>query len=322
MRRIERLINLIAALLDTDRPLTAEEIRERIAGYDQSTADAFKRAFERDKEHLRAMGIPLETVFSGRDPLADQPAAYIIPKERYYLPELDLEPDELAALRLAGDVILGAGDLAEQGLLKLSVDEGGSPESGPRVPWGADVAAEQPLLGSLYGALVERDAVRFTYAPASGDAAERTVESYALIHRKGHWYLVGRDIDRAAPRVFKLSRFGSSIARTGIAYDIPEGFDAGAQLTGEAFEIGAQDGGFRATVRVSSRMRWWVEQNMAAAASRAAPDGAIELDLPVANLDALISWALGFGPEVVILRPQEARAAMLQRLAVWTGGTR
>ena len=60
MRRIERLINLIAALLDSDRPMTAEDIRARIAGYDQENYDAFRRAFERDKDALRAMGIPLE----------------------------------------------------------------------------------------------------------------------------------------------------------------------------------------------------------------------------------------------------------------------
>ncbi len=60
MRRIERLINLIAALLETSRPMSAEDIRRNIAGYDQPSHDAFRRAFERDKGSLRAMGIPLD----------------------------------------------------------------------------------------------------------------------------------------------------------------------------------------------------------------------------------------------------------------------
>jgi proteasome accessory factor B len=79
MRRIERLINLIAALLDTRHPMTAEEIRSRIAGYDQGSHDAFRRAFERDKDSLRHMGIPLELVPT--DPFSEVPDGYIIPKD-------------------------------------------------------------------------------------------------------------------------------------------------------------------------------------------------------------------------------------------------
>src|SRR5688572_29113300 len=89
MRRIERLINLIAALLETSRPMTAEEVRRDIAGYDQANFDSFRRAFERDKESLRAMGIPLETRPVSPDAFSDHVEGYIIPKERYYLPELD-----------------------------------------------------------------------------------------------------------------------------------------------------------------------------------------------------------------------------------------
>src|SRR5918992_1189633 len=106
VRRIERLINLIAALLESRRPLTAEEIRAEIAGYDQETHEAFRRAFERDKEALRAMGVPLEV--RPTDPFSDQADGYFIDKSSYYLPELDLAPDELAALRLAADSVLGA----------------------------------------------------------------------------------------------------------------------------------------------------------------------------------------------------------------------
>src|ERR671919_1957396 len=76
MRRIERLINLIAALLEARHPMTAEDIRQSIAGYEQSSREAFRRSFERDKEALRAMGIPLELT---PDP-ATGTDAYHIPK--------------------------------------------------------------------------------------------------------------------------------------------------------------------------------------------------------------------------------------------------
>src|SRR3712207_319748 len=129
MRRIERLINLIAALLETSQPMTADEIRREIAGYDSESLDAFRRAFERDKADLRAMGIPIE--MRPVDSLSDV-EGYVIPKSLYYLPQLDLEPDELAALRLAAESILGGGDVAESGLMKLSVDAATESWSGPR----------------------------------------------------------------------------------------------------------------------------------------------------------------------------------------------
>src|SRR5688572_25565964 len=172
MRRIERLINLIAALLETRRPLTAEEIRERIAGYDQSSHEAFRRAFERDKEALRSMGIPLET--RALSAFGDDPDGYIIPKDKYYLPELDLEPDELAALRLAAAALVGVGREAESGLLKLSVDAAAESLPSPRVTWGADLNAEQPLLGPLYSAVSERAPITFGYRTSGGDDSTRT----------------------------------------------------------------------------------------------------------------------------------------------------
>src|SRR5918999_6199852 len=174
MQRIERLLNLIAALLDSARPMTAEEIRQRIAGYDQPNHEAFRRAFERDKEALRNMGIPLEVVPT--DPFADQADGYIIPKDKYYLPDIDLEPDELAALRIAAQAVLGAQEQAGTGLLKLLVaDEGGGVGPG-RVSWGADLAAEQPALGPIYSALLERAPISFEYTTANGPTTTRNVE--------------------------------------------------------------------------------------------------------------------------------------------------
>src|ERR671916_3228940 len=122
MRRIERLVNLIAALLETLRPLTAEDIRHQVAGYGGTSLEAFRRSFERDKETLRDMGVPLEIVPT--DAFSEQADGYIIPKDKYYLPELDLEPEELAALKLAADAVMSGGDQAGAGLMKLSIDVG------------------------------------------------------------------------------------------------------------------------------------------------------------------------------------------------------
>lgn len=313
MRRIERLINLIAALLDARRPMTAEEIHERIAGYDEGSYALFRRTFERDKEALRAMGIPLEVVAT--DPFVDQADGYVIPKSRYYLPQLDLEPDELAALRLASQALLGADEEAQSGLLKLTVDAPGGLWESPRVVWGADIAAEQPLLERFYEAVTERRPVRFDYLPAGADEAYwRTVEPYGLVHRRGHWYVIGRDDSRADVRSFKLSRIVSEVTLLDGTYDIPESFDAASHLGEEAWAIGP-DEPVTAVVRFDASIRWWAEQNMPEASAREGPDGALDVELPVANLDALVSWAIGFGEAVEIRSPPEARTRLLAHLA-------
>jgi predicted DNA-binding transcriptional regulator YafY len=311
MRRIERLINLIIALLEARRPMTATDIRAQIAGYDdQPTFDAFRRAFERDKEALRAMGVPL--VVQKIDPLDEHSDGYLIPKERYYLPQLDLEPDELAALRIATEAVLGPGGEARSGWLKLSVDAAVTPETGPRVVWSDDLDADRPILGPLYEAQLERHPVRFGYRAASGEESVRTVEPHGLVNRRGHWYLVGRDVDRAAERSFRLSRVQGEMEVLEGTFDIPVGFEAVSHLPPDAWAIGEEP--VEAVVRFDHSMRWWIEQNMHDLRSGEAPEGALDVTLTVANLDALVSWVLGFGAAVEIVAPDEARRRMLRRL--------
>ena len=311
MRRIERLINLIAALLETSTPMTADEIRQRIAGYDSGSVDAFRRSFERDKADLRAMGIPIE--LKSIDPLSDI-EGYVIPKSLYYLPQLDLEPDELAALRLAAQSVLGGGEIAETGLMKLSVDTAAESWSRPRVVWGADLAAEQPALAVLYPALLERRSVAFGYRSAADpEPRERQVDAYGLVHRRGNWYVVGRDRSKDEVRVFKVARISGDPRVLEDRYEVPEGFRAEEHVAGEAWELG--DAPATATVRFGPEVRWWAEQNHPDAPRRERPGGDVDVELQVSNVDALVSWAIGLGPGVEILEPPSARAAVLRHLA-------
>lgn len=318
MRRIERLINLIAALLDARGPLTADDIKRTIAGYDQPNHEAFRRAFERDKEALRAMGVPLEVVPT--DPFSDHADGYVISPARYYLPQLDLEPDELAALRMAAEAVLGGKEEAAAGLLKLTIDEGITPWDGPRVVWGADLAAEQPLLAPLYAAVLERRPVGFDYRRAGDDRARhRKVEPYAIVHRRGNWYLVGRDKARDDLRSFRVSRIEGAIEEPAGSYSIPAAFDPSAHVSGEAWEIGP-DSPETATVRFDADLGWWPAQNMPAAAQRPGPGGAVDVEVPVANLDALVSWVIGFAGRAEVAAPEEGRARMRAHLAAWSPG--
>src|SRR5258708_5932277 len=99
-RKTERLLSLVVCLLSARRYLTAAQIRGAVPGYPDSF-DAFKRMFERDKDELRELGIPLET---GVSATADEEPGYRIPRQAYVLPEIRLEPDEAAVLGLAARV--------------------------------------------------------------------------------------------------------------------------------------------------------------------------------------------------------------------------
>ena len=309
--RIERLINLIAALLETDHPMTAEEIRTRIAGYDRDNHEAFRRIFERDKADLKAMGIPLET--RQLDVFGDAPPGYIIPKSRYYLPALELEPDELAALRIAAGAVLGVEEEAGSGVLKLSLGAIDESAGGARLSWNADVAASQPLLGPLYSAVVERTPVTFSYQAAGREGpSERLVEPYALLHRRGHWYVVGRDDRRGETRTFKVARIIGDVKRVEGNYEIPADFDARSHLI-DPSSVG-ESAHVVATIRFDASLRWWPEQNLPGATLREGPEGSVDVDMPSATVDSIVAFALWWGPKVEIIEPPEARDLIVERM--------
>ena len=61
--RTERLLNLLFALMSSARPVPKHVLRDAIDAYRESPSDeAFERMFERDKDELRGMGVPVETV--------------------------------------------------------------------------------------------------------------------------------------------------------------------------------------------------------------------------------------------------------------------
>ena len=57
-RKTERLFNLLIMLLVQRRYVAKDKIREIL--YPDSSQDAFDKMFERDKEELRSLGVPIE----------------------------------------------------------------------------------------------------------------------------------------------------------------------------------------------------------------------------------------------------------------------
>ena len=89
--KTERLLNLVIALLSTRRALPRAVVRERVAAYrDAPNEETFERMFERDKEELRALGIPVLT--EDLDAYFSDEPAYRIDRGEYALPDLQVTP--------------------------------------------------------------------------------------------------------------------------------------------------------------------------------------------------------------------------------------
>ncbi len=309
MHPVERLLNLTALLLESPRPLTFAQIRQRIPAYGQRELTAAKRMFERDKDLLRDSGIPIE--LGPTDPFEIE-EGYRIAKERYYLPELDFTPEEMSALLIAAQTPATEGE-AEQAALKLQAASGsvlGEPGAGP-VAAGPDLAG--PRLLKVAEAVLGRRSIRFSYRPVSGEPGKRHVDPWALVWRSGHWYVVGLDRGRREPRSFRLSRMASEISEASDGSAPPEGFDAREQVKAGPWGIGEPAG--QARVALSPDVSWWAVRGITdARAERTREDGWVEVTVPGGAVDSLVSWTLSFGPDAVALEPKELRDEVIARL--------
>jgi proteasome accessory factor B len=306
MHPLERLLNLVALLLETNRPLTFEEIRTTLHAYAQADKASAKRQFERDKDTLRQVGIPVETVPTDAWEVEE---GYRIPRERYELPDVSFEPQEVAALFVAahgegGEVAQAFRKLAlgaERGLL-ASLEES-LPASG--------VDASGPRLAEVADAVSRRRQVTFRYRPVTGQEGRRHVDAWALLFRSGAWYLVGRDRDRGEPRSFRLSRIASDLRDAGGGDPPPEGFRAAEHLTAGPWGLGEPQA--EARVVFSPKVSWWATAGLPNARTlRTRSDGWTEAEVPVG--EGFVSWILSFGADAEVLAPPHLRGEVADAL--------
>ena len=304
MDKLERLLNLISALLETSRPLTAEEVRERVPGYPANKA-SFRRAFERDKDDLREMGVPLvyEPV-PGIDPPTE---GYRIDRSRYYLRDPGFEPDEVAALHLAVSAVRLDGVESAEGLWKLGgVVEAEGQEPAVDGAW-ASLPAD-PNLPALYRACAERRTVEFRYHDE-----DRTVDPHRIGYQRGRWYLTAWDHDRDDDRNFRMDRIDGpvTVGPAGGFAGRPAGV---AGMPGAPWQLGDGD-------EITAQLL--VDADHAAFAARqlgrstpveSAPDGSAVFAVAVTNWPAFRSFVLTFLEHAEIIGPPELRARMTQWL--------
>lgn len=299
---IERILNLLAFLLTAGRPVTADEIRTTVAGYDQSTDDAFHRMFERDKDLLRRLGIPLELAPTDGWQVEH---GYVVDPAAYALPDPGLTDEERAALWLAAEVVrVGGVAAAPEALLKL----GGAPVAASGEPLAASLSEGSEDLGDAFLAIAERRYLKLTYRERP-----RRVAPFGLVHRRGHWYLVGDD--EGVVKVFRMDRASSvSVAGVAGAFDRPAGFRASEYIPETPWEAGGEEE--TATVRVDAEMAWWARRQIGTRGTvTEEPDGGISAELPVANPEAFIGWLLSFDDKAELVGPADLRKRLIDRVA-------
>jgi proteasome accessory factor B len=318
-------MNLVIALLSTRSFITAERIRETVSGYAESPSDeAFSRMFERDKNELRDLGIPLET---GRVSSLDPTEGYKINREAYALPPVELTADEAAAVAMATQlwespemVTVTQGALLKLRAAGVDVD---APDSAIAITTTASLPGlrgSEDVLGILLAAIDAGQAVQFKHrASRSESPTDRTVEPWGVVTDSGRWYLVGHDRTRDATRTFRLSRIDAEVKATGPkgAVRRPDGVDL-RDIVHRA--VADQPPSAQAKVWVAeSRGTALRRQGTALAPLTLAGRSGDEIALDIGRQDSLAREIAGYGADAVVLEPQSLRDDVLERLRAQAG---
>jgi predicted DNA-binding transcriptional regulator YafY len=266
--------------------------------------------FERDKEELRELGIPIET--GSFDPFGDEEPGYRIRRHEFELPEINLEPDEAAVIGLAARVWQHA-SLAEatsRAVLKLRA-AGVETDTSALAAIEPRLAVEEPAFWPMWEAVRDRTPVTFSYRKnPTGHAMQRTVEPWSVLSWHGRWYVVGHDLARNGPRLFRMSRIVGDVKPAGKpgSYDVPP--PEQVREAASALTPARQTASARIRVRQGSgnglRRR--------ATGVRVGSNGWDELSVPYSDGGVLAEELAGYGADVIAVEPEDVRKRVVERL--------
>jgi proteasome accessory factor C len=316
--KLIRQLSLVAFLMAERRPLTARDIKSNVEGYQEMSDEAFARRFYSDRAELVALGVPLD---SQRDEFTGE-ELYTLRSERYFLPELELDDEELAALQTCFFLLEGRFAYAEP--LRLALQNlalGRSAGALAASPTGTAVRVEvrdpdyspelQGRLGKLEGAISKQRTVRFRYWSIYRDEEEeRTLNPYALLPENGSWYVIGHDLERDDIRTFRVSRIRSDIrfaTRRERDFRLPAEFSIEEYRGRTEWQFGEIVG--EAQLEVAPDTAWWVER--AFAGDRNTVDGDV-FTTEYASTTLLARWILRQDGRAVPLQPSELRRLVVE----------
>ena len=218
----DRLFHLILALMATRSGLTKEHILSTVRGYREDTEagmarESLERRFERDKDALRELGIPLEASIPPEDDGNNKNTLYRIPKGDYDLPDgVEFTGRDVALLNLAA-TLWREGTLSKEAYIAtrklqsfgVTIDE-------PLLGFAPLISTRDPALTTLQEALERQVQVVFEYVkPGESKATLRQVSPLALVNHEGRWHLYSHETSSDQAKTFLLRRIVSSVTVLG-----------------------------------------------------------------------------------------------------------
>ena len=308
----ERLVNLVVALMATEQGLTKDTILSSVSGYREQAAagaskDALEKMFERDKDNLRGLGVPIETIGDHADPDDLREARYRVPMAEYALPvDIDFTAAEIALLNLAGSVWSESSMSAQarSGLRKIralgnTVDE-------RIIGYAPRISVRDHAFAPLQRAIEQARTVTFPYLKPGEDAPRlRRVRPLALVEYEARWHVLGKDTTADAERTFLLSRITDAVVVTREAFDPALRVGAGERALQGLRELALSQTalvevhpGTEAALRLGRR-------------ASPAPQG---LRVPYVDAHILADELASYGPEVRVVEPAHLRDLVIDRL--------
>src|SRR5512144_669435 len=313
--KLIRQLSLVAFLMAERRLLTARDVKSNVEGYSEMSDEAFARRFYSDRAELTALGVPLQ---SQRDEFTGE-ELYTLRSENYFLPQLELEDEELAALQTALYLLEGKFAYAEPlrlALQNLALGRPGFDVAPTEAARSVEVldpeysGEMQGRLGKLEAAISKQRTVKFPYWSISRDEErERTVNPYALFADAGAWYVVGEDLDAGDERTFRVSRIRGDIrfaTRRERDFRLPPEFDVDRYRGRPPWQIGDAVG--EAHIEVAGDTAWWVERTFGTRVD----DGVFTTEY--SSLPLLASWLLRQDGRAVPQAPDELRREVARGL--------
>lgn len=309
----ERLFSLVLALLATEAGLTKNEILSTVQGYRQRYSASgdnanLERQFERDKDDIRELGVPLETLDSPGQAGNNQNLRYRIPRGDYELPsDISFSPEETTLLNLAAMVWREGSISGESRRAILKLRSLGVVTDEPVIGYAPRLRVRDVAFEPLTAALDKHVVVRFGYLkPGEQEARVRTVAPIALIQREGRWMLHAEDQDAGGTRNFLLRRIVTPVTTTNSKYSaFPESATEAAKTeldhiweTRTAVVVVEPDSD--AATRLSKRPSTTTDGN--------------SLTLHYSDIDLFADELAGYGPEALVESPSELREAVRSRL--------
>lgn len=308
----ERLTNLVVALMATEIGLTKQQILDNVSGYRQradagARSDALEKMFERDKDELRTLGVPVETLGDQSDPNDLREARYRIPQAEYDLPgDIEFTPAELAVLRLAGSVWSAesaSGD-AQAGVRKIRAL--GIDGDEPIIGFAPRITARDEAFPVLQEAIEKSRVVVFEYLKPGEDAPRRrSIRPLALVDYEARWHVFGIDVAIEEDRMFLLSRIVGKVKMTANSFDPSLRDGAGERALSGLEAVAAQNSALlEVTPGTEASLRL----------GRRATPATQGIRVPFVDMHILADELASYGPEVRVVEPAPLRDAVISRL--------